>query len=162
MILIAAAIGVICTFLPWISVFGYSVSGMHGWGVFVFLCFLVAGAIAFMGDQTTNLNRTNWMAIIIVGGIASLIMVINFLQSLDALSLLGIGFYGALIASLAIVGLTFVNRSATDTLQSGFDSLKGEMNRRMNTTHNNSTANTTTTTTTISHSPTDETNRPTV
>src|SRR5438067_2368973 len=101
MILIAAAVGVISMFLPWISLLGFSVNGMHGSGVFVFICFLAAGAIAYMGDQTTTLNQTNWMIALIAGGVAAIIMVINFFDGASS-GLLGIGFYGALIASLGI------------------------------------------------------------
>jgi Na+/H+ antiporter NhaC len=39
MILIAAAIGIVSMFLPWVSVFGFSVNGMNGWGVLVFFVF---------------------------------------------------------------------------------------------------------------------------
>jgi peptidoglycan/LPS O-acetylase OafA/YrhL len=166
MILIAAAVGVICMFLPWISIsfLGQSatVNGMHDSGILVFLCLLAAGAIAFMGDQTTNLNKTNWMLIIIVGGLAALIMLIKFLNSMDALDFIGIGFYGVLLASIGVVAFAFMNRSATDTLQGGFDSLKGEMNRRMNTPNTNSTTTTMPTTTTVSHTSTDDPTRPIV
>ncbi len=163
MILIAAAVGVICMFLPWVSVFGFSVSGMHGWGILVFLCLVVAGVIAFMGDQTKNLNGTNWMAVLIAGGVASLIMLINFISSLDALSLLSFGYYGALAASIGVAAFAFMNRSATDSLQGGFDSLKGEMNRRMNSTNTNQASTTNVSQTTpISHTPPDDPSRPTV
>ncbi|MDB5206146.1 MAG: hypothetical protein JWR72_1221 [Flavisolibacter sp.] len=115
-----------------------------------------------MGDQTTNLNKTNWMLIIIVGGLAALIMLIKFLNSMDALDFIGIGFYGVLLASIGVVAFAFMNRSATDTLQGGFDSLKGEMNRRMNTPNTNSTTTTMPTTTTVSHTSTDDPTRPIV
>lgn len=168
MILIAAAVGVICMFLPWVSISipflgqSASVNGMHDSGILVFLCLLAAGAIAFMGDQTTNLNKTNWMLIIIAGGLAALIMVIKFFGNMDALDFIGIGFYGVLAASLAIVAFTFMNRSASDSLQGGFDSLKGEMNRRMNTPNTSSTTGTMPTTTPVSHTPTDDPTRPIV
>lgn len=165
MILIAAAVGVISMFLPWFSIsslFGSaSISGMNGLGILVFLCFLAAGFLAFMGDQTTNLNQTNWMVVLIVGGIAALIALIRLLSPPFPFSA-GFGLFIALAASVGIVAFAFMNRSASDSLQGGFDNLKGEMNRRMNNPNTNPTANTTTTTTTISHTPTDEPTRPTV
>ena len=161
MILIAAAVGVISMFLPWVSFLGFSVSGMHGSGILVFLCFLAAGALAYLGDQTTSLNQTNWMITLVAGGVAALIMVINFFDA-GTSGLLGIGFYGALLASLAIVAFAFMFRSAGVSLQSGFDSLKGDLERKMNsgTTHT-TTTNVTGTTTTISSPTTDEPTRPT-
>lgn len=97
---------------------------MHGEGILVFLCFLAAGAIAYMGDQTQNLDRTNWMFALIAGGVASLIMIIRFISWLDILSALSIGFYLALAAAVAIVAFAYINRTAGETLQGGFDSLK--------------------------------------
>lgn len=130
MILIAAAVGVIAMFLPWWSISlgifgGGSVSGMHDVGILVFLCFAAAGVLAFMGDQTKNLSKTNWMLALLAGGLASLIMVIKFIGWLDILSAVSYGFYLALVASLGMLFFTYQNRTSGDTLQSGFDSLKG-------------------------------------
>lgn len=72
MILIAAAIGAISMFLPWVSVGQLgSVNGMHGGGILVFICFIAAGFLAFNGDQTTNLNKMSWMLTLVAGGLAS-------------------------------------------------------------------------------------------
>ena len=57
-ILIAAVVGIIGMFLPWINVFFFSVNGMHSWGILAFLSFIVAGAVALLGDQTKNLDKT--------------------------------------------------------------------------------------------------------
>ena len=97
---------------------------MHGEGILVFLCFLAAGVLAYMGDQTKNLDRTNWMFTLIAGGVASLIMIIRFISWLDILNALSIGFYLALAASVAIVAFAYINRTAGETLQGGFDTLK--------------------------------------
>jgi peptidoglycan/LPS O-acetylase OafA/YrhL len=127
MILIAAAVGVIAMFLPWwsVGIFG-SVNGLHGEGILIFLCFLAAGALAAMGDQTKNLDRTNWMLTLIAGGVASLILVIRFLSWLEILGAISIGFYLALAASFAIVVFAYAQRTAGETLQGGFDSLKNK------------------------------------
>ncbi len=57
--LIAAGVGVISCFLPWWSfsfggfgLGGYSVNGMHGLGILVFLGFIGAGVVSFLGDKT--------------------------------------------------------------------------------------------------------------
>jgi peptidoglycan/LPS O-acetylase OafA/YrhL len=144
MILIAAAVGVIAMFLPWwsVSILGFStgsVNGLHGWGIFVFLCFLGGGALAVMGNQTQNLSRTNWMLAVIAGGLASLIMAINFLSWLDGLSFLSFGFYLALAAAVAMLIFAYQNRSAGDTVQNGWDALKSGFG---NTAGNTTTTNT--------------------
>ena len=160
MMLIASAIGVIAMFLPWWS-FIISINGMHGSGILVFLCFLAVGAMAFMGDQTTNLTRTNWMIALIASALAAVIMVINFLTSLDLLSFLSFGYYLALAASVAILAITYMHRSAGDTIQSGFDNLKRNFdNKSATTAHTGGT--TTTTTTNVSHTTTTDPTRPSV
>ena len=163
MILIAAAVGIISMFLPWFSIssaFGNAnVNGMNGLGILVFLCFLAAGALAFMGDQTKNLNQTNWMITLIVGGIAALIALIRLISPPFPFSA-GFGLFIALAASVAIVAFTFMHRSASDSLQGGFDSLKSSFNSKMK---NPQTGNTTTTTTTnVSHTTTNDPTRPSV
>lgn len=137
MILIASAVGVIAMFLPWWSISmgifgGGSVNGMHGEGLLVFLCFVAAGALAFMGDQTKNLNQANWMITLIAGGIASFVMVIRFLSWLDVLSVLSYGFYLALAAAVAVVAFAYTHRTAGETLQSGFDTLKTRFSNSSN------------------------------
>ncbi|RYF79734.1 MAG: hypothetical protein EON98_14265 [Chitinophagaceae bacterium] len=160
MMLVAAAVGIISVFLPWVSIFGYSVNGMHGWGVLVFICFLVTGAVAFLGDQTTNLTSTSWMIALIASGLAAVLMVINFFVDMDKLRYLGFGFYISLAASLALVAFTYMHRSVNDSLQSGFDSLKSSFNSGANT--SGTTTTTTPTTTNVSHTPTSDPTRPTV
>ena len=160
MMLIAAAIGVIAMFLPWWS-FIISINGMHVTGILVFLCFLVAGAMAVMGDQTTNLTRTNWMVALIASGLAAVIMAITFLSNLNLLSLLSFGFYVALIASAALLAITYMHRAEGDTIQSGFDNLKRNFEGRAGTTTH--VGGTTPTPTNVSHTTTNtDPNRPTV
>ena len=85
-ILIAASVGFIAMFLPWIKIsfFGMSssVNGMHGSGILVFLCFIGAGVVAFLGDQTKNLDKTFWFIALACGALASLIMVWNLIDGM--------------------------------------------------------------------------------
>jgi len=126
MILIATAVGVIGMFLPWTSFGGFTASGMRGGGIIVFICFLAAGFLSFTGDQTTNLNKMNWTLTLIVGAIALLIAVINFFDAPKAI--IGVGLYVALAASIAVLAFAYMNRSAGDSFQSGFDTLKSGFN----------------------------------
>lgn len=134
-ILIAAGIGVIAMFLPWvkISFLGFtagSVNGMNGIGYLVFFCFIGAGVIAFLGDQTKTLDKTMWMAALIAGGLASVIMVINFLRALDAISFFSIGFYLAIVAALGVLYSAWAFRAAGYNIKEGFDSLKGDIEKK--------------------------------
>ena len=143
MILIAAAVGVISLFLPWVSIIGFSANGLHGYGFLVFLCFIAAGVLAYTGDQTKNLNQTNWMGVLIAGGVAILCMAIDLLTHLDLLRLYSFGFYLSLAAALAIVAFAYMHRSASDSLQGGFDSLKHRINTEMGSKETETKSNTT-------------------
>ncbi|HUS01062.1 MAG TPA: hypothetical protein VMY77_05010 [Chitinophagaceae bacterium] len=138
-VLIAAVVGVIGIFCPWIYLFGFSVNGFRGVGILIFLCLLVAAVVALMGDQTKNLDKTNWMITLIAGALASIIMVINFLNALGAeLQFMSFGFYMTLLGSLGTLAATFMYRSPDDNIKSGFDSLKKDIGTKMNNTNTNS------------------------
>jgi hypothetical protein len=51
-VLIAAGVGIISMFLPWVSVsvlgFSQTVNGMHDKGILVFLCFSASVIIAYL------------------------------------------------------------------------------------------------------------------
>ncbi|MEP7256265.1 MAG: hypothetical protein ABI666_10860 [Ferruginibacter sp.] len=137
-ILIAAAAGFIAMFLPWvrISFFGMStsVNGMHGSGILVFLCFIGAGVVAFLGDQTRNLDKTFWFIALACGALASLIMVWNFIDAMGgAMSYLSIGFYLAVLAAVGVLLAAYIYRNPSDSIKGGFDSLKQDIEEKTKT-----------------------------
>jgi hypothetical protein len=130
-VLIAALAGVISIFLPWISTSGlfagFNVNGFSGGGVIVFITFIVAGAVAFMGDQTKPMEKNMWLIALVAAGVGFLFCVIRFSQiSGNALGIVspGYGLFIAAAASLAALVSAWLFRTPGDTLQSGFDSLK--------------------------------------
>jgi peptidoglycan/LPS O-acetylase OafA/YrhL len=130
-ILIAAAIGVIAMFLPWITVsflgFSRSENGMHGNGILVFLSLLGAGAVAFLGDQTKNLEKTFWFVALACGALATLIMIYNLIDVGSAISYLSFGFYLVILASVGVLLSAYMYRNPTDSIKGGFDSLKKDI-----------------------------------
>ena len=135
-ILIAAAIGLIAMFLPWfsISIFGYStsVSGMHGSGLLVFACFVGAGVLAFLGDQTKALDKTFWFIALACGALATLIVVWNFIDASSSKyggmgASIGIGFYLAGVAAIGVLLAAYMFRSPGDSIKGGFDSMKHDI-----------------------------------
>ena len=137
-ILIAAVVGIISMFLPWvrISFFGISTSanGMHGSGILVFLCFIGAGVVAFLGDQTKNLDKTFWFIALACGALASLIMVWNLIDVMGGgMSFLSIGFYLAVLAAVAVLLAAYIYRNPSDSIKSGFDSLKHDIEEKTKT-----------------------------
>ena len=174
-ILIAAAIGVISLFLPWVSSIslegvpgGYvtpSYSGFSTGGLayLVLLGFAAAGIVCVMGNQLLPLEKTFWFVALAGGGVAAILMLINFLRALDAIRFLGFGFYLSLLAALAIVYFAWQFRRPGDDIRSGFNSMKNDLNKQVNSgptsTTNTYTGNTTTTNTGSTNTGT-TTNRP--
>lgn len=146
-VLIAALAGVIGMFLPWysFSLFGASgsINGMHGNGILVFICFAVAGVMAYMGDQTKNLASTSWIVTLICGAIAILFLGWNMIQSSDygLGSSLSFGIYLAAIAAVGVVAAAFMFRSPTDTIKGGFDSFRKDIDDKMKNTGSNTNQN---------------------
>jgi len=134
-VLIASTIGIISMFLPWFSFFGYSISGMHGIGILIFLCFVVAGVVSYLGDQTKNLDKTMWLVTLICGALATLIIVGKIVDvSGTIIGLLSFGIYLAGLAAIGVLLSAFLLRSPTDTIKDGFESLKHDINTKINTT----------------------------
>lgn len=136
-LLIAAAVGFISMFLPWISIsvmgFTQSSNGMHGWGILAFFAFIVAGGIALYGNQKVNLDKGSWFLAMICGLVPLLVAFFTYLKISDSMmgsGLIGFGIYITIIAALGVIGSAWIFKSATDTLQSGFDSLKGDIEER--------------------------------
>jgi peptidoglycan/LPS O-acetylase OafA/YrhL len=129
-VLIAAAVGIISMFLPWISFFGFSVNGMHGSGILVFLCFIASGIIALLGDQTKNLEKTMWGITLIAGALALLIILYFLIDSSGNNNVFGsvtgfsFGFYLSGLAAIGVLLSAYLFRSPTDNLKDSFSSMK--------------------------------------
>jgi len=130
-VLISAAVGFISMFLPWVSIsmFGYSqsVNGMHDKGILIFICFLATGIIAWVGDQTKNLDKTMWPVTLIAGAVALLLTIWFYSQAASSImgsSAVGFGVYIAAIASIGILASAYLFKSPEDNLKDGFNSMK--------------------------------------
>ncbi len=137
-VLIAAAAGIISMFLPWVSIslFGYSqsVSGMHDIGILVFICFVASAAIAYLGDQTKNLDTNMWGVVLAAGAIALLSIIYFYFKlsnSIMGSSFVGFGLYISAIASIVILGSAYLFRSPTDNIKDTFNNIKKEIESKM-------------------------------
>lgn len=140
-ILIASAAGVISMFLPWVSIslFGYtqSVNGMHDIGILVFLCFLASAAIAYLGDQTKNLDRNMWGIVLAAGAIALLSIIYFYFKMSESImgsSFVGFGLYISGISALGVLGSAYLLRSPTDNIRDSFNNIKKDIESRMSST----------------------------
>ena len=147
-VLISAAAGFISMFLPWVSIsmLGYSqsVNGMHDKGILVFLCFVASGAIAYLGDQTKNLDKTMWTVTLVAGALALLVIIWFYSQATNSImgsSMVGFGLYIAALAAIGVLASAYMFRSPTDNIKDGFNSIKKQIESKMG----NSTGATTST-----------------
>lgn len=148
-VLIASAIGVVSMFLPWvsISVFGFSqtVNGMHDKGILVFLCFAASGIIAYLGDQTKNLDKTMWGITLIAGSLGLLMIIWFYFQASDSYmgaSFVGFGLYISALSSLGVLISAYMFRSPTDNIKDSFNTLKKDIESKINSPENKTTNST--------------------
>ncbi|MBS1511120.1 MAG: hypothetical protein JST86_09780 [Bacteroidetes bacterium] len=131
-ILIAAAVGIIGMFLPWINLFIISYNGMHDWGILAFFSFLGAIGVSLIGDQTKNLEKTYWFIALICGALASLIILWTLLKAMGngGMSILSAGIYIAAIGAVGTLLAAYMYRNPSDTIKGGFDSLKHDIEEK--------------------------------
>jgi len=137
--LIAAVIGLISIFLPWISVSGfgagYSANGFSSYGIMVFIGYLAAGIITLMGDQTKPLDKAMWLVELIAGAISLIFTLLFFTRMSGGVGYsfggagigYGFGLWISLLASVGVLASAWMYRNPEDSLQSGFDSLKSKV-----------------------------------
>ena len=135
-ILIAAALGIISVFLPWvtISIFGVtqSINGFRGSGILAFVIFFIAGIIACVGNQAQPLEKNLWFLVMLCGAVVLAAIVIKLTSSSGSLdgglgfadANIGIGVWFAIAASAGIVLFAWLFRNPADSLKSGFEGLK--------------------------------------
>jgi peptidoglycan/LPS O-acetylase OafA/YrhL len=137
-VLISAAVGFISMFLPWISVsvlgFSQSVNGMHDKGILVFICFIICGGLAYLGDQTRNLDKNMWGVTLLAGAVALLFIIWFYSQASGngmGVSFIGFGVYIAALASIGILASAYLFRSPTDNIKDSFNTLKKDIENKI-------------------------------
>ena len=154
-VLITAGAGIISIFLPWITVsvlgFTQSENGMHGIGVLIFICFLTSAGLAYLGDQTKNLDKSSWGIVLAAGAIALISTISFYFKASDSImgsSLVGFGLYIGGLAAIGVLAAAYMFRAPSDNLKESFDSVKKNIESKINTTSNSATTTADTTTNT--------------
>lgn len=109
---------------------------MHDVGILTFLCFGVIAAIAYLGDQTKNFDKTMWPVVLIAGAVALLSIIWFYSKANDSImgsSLIGFGLYIAAITAIGVLASAYMFRSATDNLKDSFTNLKNELENKIKT-----------------------------
>jgi len=103
-ILIIAVLGMIGTFLPWASAFGFTVSGTKGDGWITLVLFAIGGAIAFFnGDKADAIKQKVMAGVWVPAAIAAVIALLKIFKSRPAGVSIGIGLWLIAIAGIAQV-----------------------------------------------------------
>lgn len=134
-VMIAAGVGVLSTFLPWVSVSmgflgNYTASGLSlGWpGYLTFLGCAAAGVFAFLGDdRNAPIDSAFVKFVAIAGAVPFLVVLLNVIRAVSSGGL-GFGIWLALLASLAIVAVPFVIKDSGEFSMPTKDSIKDEFN----------------------------------
>ncbi len=132
-VLIAAAVGIISCFLPWITISfggfgGGSVNGMHSWGMLAFIAFIGAGISAFLGDQTKTMASTFWFVALACGALAVLGVLLYFINIPTGFGAsYGFGIFIGAAAAIGVLASAYMFRSPGDSIKGGFDSLKHDI-----------------------------------
>lgn len=131
-VIVAAAVGMVATFLPWakVSMFGISISvkGSEGDGWITFVLFAVAGVLAFLGDDRNQpIDAGKVKGVAGVGAAITLFMLWELIFSIK-FSYSSIGVYLALLAGLAVLAVPFVIKDSGEFEMPTKDSIKEEFN----------------------------------
>jgi len=106
-ILIVAVVGMIGTFLPWASAFGFTVSGTKGDGWITLALFAAGGAIAFFnGEKAEPIKKKVMMGVWAPAALAGLIALLKIFKSRPAGFSIGIGLWLIAIAGIVQVFLS--------------------------------------------------------
>ena len=115
LILIIAVVGMIGTFLPWASAFGFTVSGTEGDGWITLVLFAIGGAMAlFSGDRGQALGSGKLLAVWIPAALAAIIALRKIFTKPAGISI-GIGLWLIAIAGIIqVVHVLFLKGSAVE------------------------------------------------
>jgi preprotein translocase subunit SecG len=162
-VLIAAAVGIVSLFLPWLKVSFFGASGSvnamkSNTGYFLFAMFGVCGVMAYLGNQLTNIDKKNWVITLICGILATGWILLTWVGATNseyaAISTLAWGFYLSLLSAIGVVVAAFMFRSPSDNIKDGFNSLKNDISNRIgNNSGNTNTGGTANTNTGVGNNP---------
>ena len=111
-ILIIAVAGMIGTFLPWASAFGFTVSGTEGDGWITLALFAVGGAIAFFnGEKSEAIKKKIMVGVWIPAVIATIVGLLNLFKLRSGVSA-GFGLWLVILAGLAQVFVSLFFKGA--------------------------------------------------
>jgi len=128
-ILIAAAVGMLATFLPWINTFMGSVAGSSGDGWISFGLFAIVLILVLTGDKKTRLAGKKFIASLVMAVLAGALgiwKIVDFKSSMseamggdpfsEALGAgfsIGMGLYLMVLAAIAVLVIGFIIKPAS-------------------------------------------------
>lgn len=125
LIIIAASIGIVSIFLPWVSSF-ISMNGFSSiYGILTFICFIACFAIALIGNQSEPLPKQNLFLELGAGGGAILLSSITLFSLLSHIVMNpGIGVILSFFASGGILAAAWFLKRPEDSIEGSLNALK--------------------------------------
>lgn len=135
-VMIAAAVGLISMFLPWIKVSFMGISksenGLHGNGFLILFAFIAAGVLAFLGDQKTPMAKSAWLGTLGAGAVAVLFWLINLLDvPSGAFKYISIGFWICILAAAGVLASAYMFRGAGQDLSQSLNEMKNNVKNKL-------------------------------
>lgn len=131
-VLIAALVGVISMFLPWVSFMGFSSNGLHGSGFLILFAFIGAGVLAYLGNQQKPMAKNNWLGTLACGAGIVLFWLINFFDMPSGFSnVIGIGFWICAAAAAGVIATAFLFRDPSQDLKQSLSDMKKQVENKL-------------------------------
>ncbi len=132
-VIVAAAVGVIALFLPWMSVSmsflgSIKLSGTDAGGWIPFALCAVAGVLAFLGDDRNTAIEATYVKIVAGCGAGVVLFMLWKLFINITVSYAGFGAYLMFLAGVAILAVPFVIKDTGEFSMPTKNSIKDEFN----------------------------------
>jgi hypothetical protein len=141
-VMIAALIGLIGCFLPWVTfpgimgIGGGSWNGFHRGGLLVFVSMIAAGVMAFLGDQKNNLSQTAWLVVLGAGAISVLICILTMINKFGAGDMggyvkVGFGLFIAAAGAVGVVAAAYLFKGSSQDLKQSLNEMKKTVENKL-------------------------------
>jgi peptidoglycan/LPS O-acetylase OafA/YrhL len=135
-VMIAALVGLISMFLPWIKISFMGISksenGLHGNGFLILIAFIAAGVLAFLGDQKSPMAKSAWLGTLGAGAVAILFWLINLLDvPKGAFKYISIGFWLCIAGAAGVLASAYMFRSPNQDLKQSLSEMKKTVENKL-------------------------------
>jgi hypothetical protein len=141
-VMIAAAIGILGTFLNWYKwegIAGFGGGGgikgtSFGAGVITLIALGAAGVFAYLGDQKSFLSKNSWLITLGASSLAAVLCVIKLISGPGgsfALGNTGLGLYMSTAGAIGTLAAAFIYKNPNDDLKESLNEMKKQVENKV-------------------------------